>query len=296
MNRSPHRKDWTNRPVVLVGPAVAYLILIAIFPLCYSLWLAFQAYDKATNTLHFVGGANFVELFTSRYFYSALKNSIILTAAAVTLELILGFFLASYFNQNIKGKRILRTLLILPMVTTPVITGLLWRNLFNVDWGMINYFLSLFSIPHISWLGEAVPGFITLIVADVWQWTPFVFLLVLAGLNSIPTELFEAAKVDGATAFQVLTRITIPVLKPALTIAFIFRAVDTFRVVDIVWSLTAGGPGISTRPLGYYLYQLGFTWSRLGYAAALGWVMVIIAVVGATMFFKLVKPELGVKA
>ncbi len=296
MNSSHYRKDPSNKPLVLIGPAIAYLISIAIFPLFYSLWLAFQNYDKFSNKFNFIGLANFKEVFTSTIFYTSIKNSVILTVIAVSLELIFGFFLAIYFNQDIRGKRILRTFLILPIVTTPIITGLLWRNLFNADWGLINYILSLFGIEKINWLGKTIPGFVTLIVADVWQWTPFVFLILLAGFNSIPTELYEAAKVDGANLLQTFTRVTLPMLKPAITIAIIFRAVDTFRVVDIVWTLTFGGPGHTTYTIGFHLYQSAFAWGRLGYGAAIGWIMVVIAAIGAWIFFKLIKPELGVKS
>ena len=284
------RRPWRhhgNRTVILfLLPTVAYLLCLSIFPLAYSFYLAFQEYHPTTNTYSFVGLRNFTDLFQDPDFVTSLWNTVIFTVTAVSIEVVLGLGLALLFSTDFRLKRLFRTFIIAPMMITPMVVGLIWRLLLNPGSGLVDYGLGLLNIGPIDFTGDPTTALPAVIGVDVWQWTPFTFLIFLAGLQALPAEVFEAAAVDGASRLQTFIRITLPLLSRAFVVALLFRGIDAFRAFDLVYGLTYGGPGRSSSTLSFYAFQNAFTYSRFGYASAMVYIMVVIAIVATTLFFR----------
>ena len=275
-------------PYILIIPVVGYLFSITIFPLIYSLVLSFHSYNLASDTsgMTFVGISNFIKIIKDQYFWASTKTTFIYVALSVFFTFSIGFAIALLFNRDIRGKNTFRTMIIVPMMLTPAVIGLFWRLLLNADFGPINYYLELFGIPKQNWLGDPSLALLTVIFVDIWQWSPFVFLILFAGLQSIPVEPFEAAKVDGASKWQILRYITIPFLRPAILVVLLLRIIDTFKAFDKIYVLTLGGPGFSTETLSLYTYKKGFKWFDMGYASALSYIMLIIVVIITNFLIK----------
>ncbi|MBA3801189.1 MAG: sugar ABC transporter permease, partial [Geodermatophilaceae bacterium] len=218
---------------------------------------------------------NYADLLADPLFWNAAGNTAIMVSAAVTIQVVLGTALALFFNRHLRGAWIVRGALILPMLLTPIVVGVMWRALLNPDWGIVNWAIAQVGLGPINWLGSTEWAIRTLILVDVWQWTPFVFLIVFARLQSLPRDVFEAAEVDGAGRLGMLTRITLPLVLPAIAFAAIFRAIDAFRSFDLVYGLSYGGPARSTTTLSFLAFQNGFQFQNYGYAAATAYVMVI---------------------
>src|SRR5581483_7886888 len=244
-----------DTPWVFILPAVLYLLLFSLYPLVSSLYLSFQEYDQQARSFTWVGLGNYAQILQAGEIRIAFRNTVAFTVATVTLELILGMGLALFLNRPIIGKTVIRSLLILPMVTTPMVVGLMWRFLLNTDIGPINYLLhALFGIGPINWVGSTPWSLISLVIVDVWQWTPFAFLILYAGLQMIPDELLEAARIDGAGPLALFRFLIVPLLLPMISIVVLFRAIDGFRAFDTVFSLTYGGPGSDSATLSFVAY------------------------------------------
>lgn len=278
---------------VLIIPVIGYLLSLTIFPLVYSLGLSFHSFNLANPVpgLRFVGINNFIEIFKDVHFWAAMRNSFIYTASSVIFSFFIGFVLALLFNREIRGKNIFRTMVIIPMMLTPAVVALFWRLLLNADFGPINYYLGLIGIPRQNWLGNLSLALPTVIFVDIWQWSSFVFLILFAGLQAIPLEPLEAAKVDGASPWQILRYITVPLLKPAILVVLLLRTIDAFREFDKIYVLTLGGPGFATETLSLYTYKKGFKWFDMGYASALSYVMLIIVIIASTLFIRVLSEE-----
>jgi multiple sugar transport system permease protein len=275
--------------LLLLGPCVLYLVIFSIYPLIASLVRSFQSYNPTKNTWTWVGFQNYHDLFTSGQFGTVVKTTLFLTVAGVTIQVVLGTALALFFNQNLRGSAIVRGIIVLPMLLTPIVVGLMWRALLNPDWGLLNWIFVRLGFGYIGWLSDTNVAPWTLVLVDSWQWTPFVFVIVYARLQALPQDSFEAAAVDGANWFQRTVFITLPLLAPAIAFAAVFRAIDAFRTFDLVFGLTNGGPVISTTTLSFQAFQNGFEFQRYGYASAISYVMVIAAAIGVTLLFRVVK-------
>jgi multiple sugar transport system permease protein len=270
----------------LLGPVVVYLFAFSIFPLLYSLVIAFQDYEVRTTSFTFTGLENFRLMVDDPRFWTATINSAVMTVSGVALQVFLGATLAIFLSRNLRGTSLVRAILILPLLLTPIVVGLMWRALLNPDWGIVNYLLEEVGISPPLWLGDPSLAIWTLVGVDTWQWTPFVVIVVFARLQALPADPFEAAQVDGASAWQVLRRITLPLLAPAIVFVAIFRAIDAFRSFDVVFGLTYGGPGNTTTTLSFYAYENGYTFQRYGYASAIAYVMVVVATIAITVLFR----------
>ena len=280
---------WSHSPLPYVLPTVLYLVAFAVYPLLYSLYLSFQNYTPQTNSFAFVGLANYVELWSDPVFLASFRNTLLFAAVVTTLELLLGLAIALFFERDFLGKALMRTALLIPMLSTPMVVGLMWRFLLNADWGIINWLLSFVGIGPINWVGQSPWSLISLMLVDVWQWTPFAFLMLYAALQTLPEKLFEAAKVDGASSWQRFWLIKLPLLRPLIFILIIFRSVDAFRSFDTVFALTYGGPGTNSYLLSFYAYLTGFSFLRMGYASAMAYVMVIFVIVATTLMFRVLR-------
>jgi multiple sugar transport system permease protein len=274
--------------LLLVVPCLLYLVAFSLFPLVYSLVISFFRWNQIASSFEFYGLQNFVDLAKDPVFAQAAANTALMTGVGVALQVVVGTALALFFDQPLRGAWLVRGILVLPMLLTPVVVGLMWRALLNPDWGMVNWVLGELGLSEPHWLGDPSVAIWTLTLVDSWQWTPFVLIVVFARLKALPSEVFEAAEVDGASRWQMLTSVTLPLLAPAIVFAAIFRAIDAFRSFDVVFGLTYGGPGRFTTTLSFDAFENGFTFQRYGYASALAYVMVIVATVVLTILFRFV--------
>jgi len=275
--------------LLLLGPCAVYLIAFSIFPLITSLFRSFEDYNTQADSWRWVGLQNYSQLIHSSDFWTVVENTVLLTVVGVAIQVVLGTSLALFFNQQLRGSSIVRGILILPMLLTPIVVGLMWRALLNPEWGLLNWLAVKSGLGYVGWLSDPHVALWTLVVVDSWQWTPFVFVIVYARLQALPQEVFEAGSVDGANWFQRTLYLTLPLLAPAIVFAAVFRAIDAFRTFDLVYGLTNGGPVQATTTLSYQAFQNGFEFQHYGYASAISYVMVIAAAIGITLLFKVVK-------
>lgn len=283
---------WKYAWFFLLAPAVAILLSIVIFPMLYSLSLSFHDWNIIrSQDWKWVGIDNYkIIISEDPYFLSTLKVTVVFLVGTISLQFVFGLIIALILNE-ITGKIIgvLRPALIVPTIMTPVVVGIIWRLMYNPDIGMLNYFLSLFGFSPVNWTGMPGTALPSVMMADIWEWTPFMALVMLAGLKSLPQEPFEAAMVDGASAWQKFRYITLPLLAPAMLVALLIRLMDAFKTFDLVFVLTQGGPGMSTEILNYYTYRYGFKFFHLGYASALSWILVVIVTVVSIFFIKIIR-------
>lgn len=280
--------------VILALPAILVLGLVIIFPLSYNIILSFSKINPTIGSkLSFIGFKNYLEILYDPSFWNALKNTVIISFVAVFFEMASGMLLALILNMNLKYVGVIRTLLMSPVMIAPVVVALLWRWMLADQYGVINYFATVFGLRQIRWLAQPFTAFISIIWVDIWQTTPFIMMLLLAGLQGLPTEPFEAARVDGASPFQVFRYIILPLLQPVILVALITRTTDVFRIFDTVYLLTGGGPGSSTEVLGTFTYKQTFTFLNFGKGSALSLISLLICGIIGMLYIRLLssKPD-----
>jgi multiple sugar transport system permease protein len=257
-----------------VSPAVAVLLLVLGFPLAFSLYLSFENYNLLLPfTNGFAGADNYTTLLGDERFRTAFGNTVLFTVASVGTSLVIGMGLALLLNSRLRGVKVFQLLMIMPLMVSPAVTAVIWKWLYNPDWGLLNYLLGLVGIGGWNWTGQPETALLSLIIADVWRNTSFVTLILLAGLVSLPKEPLEAAKIDGASAWQTFRYVVIPLLKPVIWVAVLFRVMDSLRVFELVYILTAGGPGTSTESVTTLAYEEGLRNFNMGSAAALSYIL-----------------------
>jgi multiple sugar transport system permease protein len=279
---------------LLALPAVLLILVLSIYPLAYSVWVAFVNFDFEIPGHAFVGLKNFRQIVSDPIARSSLVNTAILSAASVAVEFALGLLLALAMVKTFRGRGLIMPILIVPLFISPVIVGQLWSLLLQQPFGPTNYLLGkLLGQPvEISWLTHYPWNFIAIITADVWQWTPFMFVILLAGLTSIAPEMFEAAELDGATAWQTFYHVTLPLLAPIILLAITFRLLDAVKLFDVIYVMTGGGPGASTYTASFYLYQIGFQQFHLSKATAGSWIFLLLsAVLIMALVRRLLRPD-----
>lgn len=279
-----------NRRIFLIFllPAMLVLFFTTIYPMIYAGYLSFRSYDLAKPFVPrmFVGLSNYETVLSSSDFLNALKITFQLMAITLTVQLVVGVGLALLVTQKLPGMGLARTLLLIPMMISPVIVGLVWLFLYFPELGYLNYFLSFIGVNAIPWITSPDWALWAIAIADIWQWTPFIMMGTAAALTSLSPEPYEAARIDGNTRWQVFRYVTLPQLKPVLVSLLFLRAIDAFKIYDIIFVLTKGGPGDSTEVLSLYIYRQSFTFWQMGVGAAASWVSLIIIVVLITLFFK----------
>ncbi|MCP4380758.1 MAG: sugar ABC transporter permease [Hyphomicrobiales bacterium] len=283
------RVSATRRyPLYMVLPAFLVLFLLTIYPFGYMLWISLHKWPiLPTLPRDYVGTGQYEFIFDSPTFWDSLTVTVIYMAFSVTIQILLGLFLAHLLNTPHRMARFFRLPFIIPVFVSPVVVGLIWRMMLGYDLGILNYFLRAFGLDGVNWLGDAVNALISLIIIDVWQWTPFTILILRAGLDSMAREPFESAAIDGASRFQMFYYVTLPMISPILTVALLFRLLDAFKLFDIVYVVTRGGPGAATNVLAYNIWRKGFFENQLGYAAALSVIMIVIATVLASVLVRI---------
>lgn len=260
-----------------LGPLLLVLGGIVAYPLLYSLWLSFTNFNiLRQGQTQFVGLDQYLGLPANEAYVSALVNTLVFVGLAVALELLIGLALALALQQVLprRGRNALRSFLLTPMFVTPIAVGLMFRFLLNQQLGLIPAMLAQIGV-RIDFFGPQLALF-SIVGIDVWQWTPFMLLLLLAGLESLPPQPFEAAKVDGAGTWFTFRTVTLPLMRPVIAVAVLIRGLDAFKVFEYVFAITRGGPGTTTETLQYQVYRTGFSFFRLGEAAAMAFVLVAI--------------------
>jgi multiple sugar transport system permease protein len=277
---------------LFLSPTMILLLLIAIFPLIWSLRLSFTNWSviaDANKDPVSVGFANYAnalglgETRTEKRIGIEVAERFTITGQfvlpTVAIELLLGFGLAMLLNRKFPGRGILMTLMLTPMMLTPVVVALFWRYILRTDIGVLNYFITdILGGPRIDWLNKISIALWALVLVDVWMWTPFMMLIALAGLSAVPKYLYEAADVDRASAWFKFRHITLPLVTPLLLIALLFRMMDAYRLFDQAWVLTGGGPGSSTQVMSFYLYLIAFKDFNTGLASAIGYIMLVVII------------------
>lgn len=270
--------------ILLIAPAMAVILVFALLPLVYALNVSFRFADLTRGGIgDFVGLDNYRAVLADSAFWASVGVTVKFTLAAVILEMVLGIAIAFLIHSATRGKGIIRSLMVLPLATSAAVTGLFWRYLYDTQFGLINYFLGLLHLPQPNWLGDYTIALWSVVLFDVWQWTPFVALIALAGLQALPKEPFEAAELDGASAFRVLRTLTFPMLKPVLFLVLVLRTIDSVRLYDAVAVLTRGGPGTVTESMTFYLYRTGLKLFRMDYASTMA-IFFLYAMLVASLF------------
>jgi multiple sugar transport system permease protein len=277
-------------PVFYIAPAFIVIAIILIYPLGYSFWLSFHEWTLRGFKLGipWVGLNNYFDLLKSDDFLASLRITFTFMFAAISLEFILGMGLALLLNHDLKGRGLIRSLILLPMMCTNVVIGLTFRLLLNYQFGLVNYYLTVIGVGPVEWLSKPFWGFLSVVLVDVWNTTSFVALMLLAGLQSLPDEPFEAAKIDGASGWQTFFYLTLPLLRPTILVALLWRVIDTFRIFDVIYLLTAGGPARATETVSMYIYRYGFQSFNLGFASAASYIMILIMLIIAAVMARLI--------
>ncbi|MDR1256751.1 MAG: sugar ABC transporter permease [Spirochaetaceae bacterium] len=249
-------------------PAVFFIVALMLFPVFYTLFVSFTDWTLTSGRpMRFAGLQSYIETLKEPRFHAAVIRTFVFTFGTLAAEAVLGTIIALILNRDFRGKGILKFLLLLPLVVTPVAIGIVFNLFYDPTIGFLNYILSVFNLPQSGWVTDAQTVMASLIVVDVWQWTPMISLIVLAGLAGLPAEVFESARVDGANGFQIFFRVTLPMIMPTVLTAVVLRAVDALKTYDIIYAMTRGGPGYSSETLNIYAYKLSFEYFEMGHSS-----------------------------
>lgn len=278
------------QPYVFLLPAVIVLLAITIFPLIYSLNISFRSVTLLKLSHQpFVGLSNYIQIFRDPRFYNALQKTATF-CVALPLQFSIGLALA-LLADYLPGKGSFKILFLLPMIVTPIAVALVWRFMFNPNRGIINYFLQAMGFSAITWLSRGGTAMASVVLVEVWQWTPLFFLVLYTGLKNVPLEPLEAAMVDGASRYELFRFVKLPFLKPLILITVLIRLIDVLKNFDLFFGLTQGGPGMSTEVLNLYIYKAGFKWFKLSYSASLSYILLIIIILISNILIRRFRTE-----
>lgn len=275
---------------IFMLPSMVILIIVFAVPLVYSLIVSFFDTSLRTDGLgSFVGLKNYAGALTDSYFLGSMGTTFIFTLGVVCAEFIVGLIIALLLNTNVPGKSIYFSIILVPMMITPVAVGLIWRLLLHSELGVVNYLLELLGISGQAWLADSSLALKTVMFIDVWQNVPYMVLVILAGLVSLPEEPYEAARVDGASAFQRFRYLTMPMMVPTFMVVLLMRAINALKTYDLIYVLTKGGPGVETEVISYHIYQEAFRNLEIGSASAMSYLLVAVIAPIAFVFIKVSK-------
>lgn len=265
-------------PFFYVLPAVLVMVAGLAYPVVDAVRLSFYDWPLGTDwsTARWVGLEAFGDMLGSSQVWTSMGVTFAFVAAAVACEMVLGVALALFLEKPVRGMRFFRTIFVLPMMIAPICVGLIWRYLFDANFGPINRWLGAIGMEPHAWLAEPALAFGAMVLTDVWQWTPFVFIMVLAGLQGLDSSVIEAARIDGANAWQQIVRVKLPIIKPILVVTLLMRMIDGFRGLEVIYVMTFGGPGQATELFSLHIYKAAFISQKLGYSAALSILLLVI--------------------
>jgi multiple sugar transport system permease protein len=289
----PKRKQW--EPLAFASPSLFLIALVIVFPLAYAFYLSLQNFDLSIGPdYEYVGLQNYAEaLFSDHRFWASVWNTAIIIAPALVLELVLGLGIALLLNRKIRARPVITALLAIPPMISPVMAAMAWRMMFGVKYGAINNMglqLGLIDV-YFDWFATPLLSIVAVVLVDVWHNTPFMMLVLLAGLQSIPQDLYEAARADGASAWKSFWFITLPLLKFTTAVAVMIRMIDLTKLFGLIFVLTYGGPGGTTETLAFNTYLVGFTDFRMSYASALSYLIILIVLILTVVFLFLSRPR-----
>ncbi|MEO1702006.1 MAG: sugar ABC transporter permease [Pseudomonadota bacterium] len=270
---------------MFMAPAAVIMAIALMYPLAYMIWGSFRDWDpsQTIGEAEFVGLQNYIKLWGDPNFWESMSVTLTFAFFVVSFEIFIGVGLALLLDRNIRGMSILRTLFILPMMIAPVVVGLMWRYMYHPTVGTFNRTLEGIGIPGVDWLGQH--ALMSVIIADIWQWTPFIFILSLAALQSLPKSALEAARIDGATTWQQIIHIKLPLMMPVLIVTGLLRLIDAFKVLEVILVMTEGGPGLSTEILALRISRTATEFRELGEAAAMSnYLLILLMILTVSMF------------
>jgi multiple sugar transport system permease protein len=278
------RERWVL--ALFLAPSILFLLFTSVYPLLNSLRLSFYSWNTMIprSVPVWIGLDNYTRLLTDTAFINSVKVTLIYVVVSVTLEFVLGMALALLATSAVRAMGLIRTVLLFPLMMTPVIAGILWRSLYHSSYGVINHVIGLVGIPPQIWLGSASQALPAVITVEIWQQLPVVTFVLAAGIQSLPVDMYKAASVDGASGWQVFRMITLPLLKPVIIVVLMLRIMDAFKVFDIIFMLTYGGPAQSTEVLSMLIYKTGLKFFQIGQASAMSWVFLAV-IFGISVFF-----------
>jgi multiple sugar transport system permease protein len=265
-------------PYLFLAPALVVLLGALVYPIAYVIYASFLDWNPSQRIgeANFVGFRNYAKLLSDAAFLESLRVTLAFAAVVVSVEMVLGVGLALLLDRNMRGLTVLRTLFILPMMIAPIVVGLMWRYMYHPTIGIFNRTLGSLGLPSVPWLSDGGWAFTAIIIADVWQWTPFIFILSLAALQSLPRSALEAARIDGARGWQAIVYIKLPLMLPVLIVTMLLRLIDAFKVLEVVLVMTNGGPGLSTEILSLRINRTASEFRALGEAAAMSNILLVL--------------------
>ena len=285
------RSDLTFYTLIFV-PALLVILFLTVYPVLNTIILSFFKYNYLSDDQGFVGLKNFITIGSDTVFQTAFLNTIIFAAVATLFEVGLGIFLSLMFYGEFHAKRLFMITVIFPMMISTMVICAVWKVLYHYDIGLFNYILRSLGFQPVGWLIDQSKALLSIILVDIWQWTPFAFLVMQAGLSSIPKEVFESSSIDGAGYMRNLFSITLPILSSQILLVIMLRTIDTFRIFGKVYALTQGGPGNATETVSYYIYREGFSYFNLGRASASAlYVLVVISLIAMFYIKGIMKEE-----
>ena len=279
---------------LMIAPTMIILALFIIFPTLFTLYNSLHSWNLASPQFgrHFVGLDNFISMLTDPRFYNALYNSLRISFASLFVEFTLGFFIALLLARGFRGSKIIRAGMLLPTMITPVVASFMWLLIFNADYGILRHFFeSIGVVPAPLMLADNRFAWLSIVITNAWQWTPFVALLLLAGMLSVPVDIIEASAVDGASKFKQMIKIILPCMKSVALVALLIRLMDSFRLFEPIFILTRGGPGIETETLTFLIFREGFNFFEMGYASTLALLLLVVITVFSQILVRIVKDE-----
>lgn len=274
-------------PYLFMAPAVAVMAVALLYPISYMVYASFLDWNPSQRIgeATFVGLRNYINLWGDESFRESLQVTLKFAALVVSLEMFIGVGLALLLDRNIRGMSVLRTIFILPMMIAPIVVGLIWRYMYHPTVGVFNNTLNSLGFDSVPWLSDSFWSLTSIIIADIWQWTPFIFILSLAALQSLPKSALEAARIDGASAWQQIVYIKLPLMLPVLIVTCLLRLIDAFKVLEVVLVMTNGGPGLSTEILSLRIARTASEFRELGVAAAMSnYLLLVLMMLTIAMF------------
>lgn len=291
MNKFKGREE--SFAFLLILPSLLIVFIFFFFPLLYSFAFSFFKVNLTEPDRPFIGLQNYIQILSRNDLLISLWRTAIFSFTSVGLEVVFGLAIALALNEEFKGRAIVRALIIIPWAIPSVVNGIMWKWMLHADVGIINYVLQHLSIIHgyKSWLGSGGSALICIIIADVWKWTPLCVIILLAGLQSIPNQLYEAGKIDGTNIWQRFRFITLPMLRFPMMVVLVLRTMEAFRIFDIIYIMTKGGPANFTKLITYYVYEEGFRYLHLGYSAAISYIVTFFILAIVFVYVSLLKKE-----
>lgn len=287
--RAVQRLQKKGAPYFMIAPAILIILGITIFPLIFSLSMSMTPLNisRPYSGKEFIGLKNYWDILHEHRFWKTLSNTLIMVSLAVSFEFFIGLTLASLLNRKFRGQRLITVLFLIPTLIVPVVIGMIWKQLLHQSYGFINYVIRTLGLGKgVAWVAKPTLALFVMVVIDIWEWTPLMFLILLAGMTSLSKEPLEAAAIEGATSWQIFWRIILPLLQPVILVAILIRLIDAFKLFDTIFVITEGGPGLATETTSMFIYYKAFKHFDVGIACSISWIFLILVTIVATFLLR----------